>query len=582
MRASNYFINTSKEHPSEAEVVSHKLMIRAGFIDKLAGGIYTFLPLSLRVLRKIEKIVREEMVAAKSIELLMPAIQPAELWQKTQRWEKFGQELLKLKDRHQRNFLFSPTHEEVVTELVRKYCKSYRQLPLNFFQIQTKFRDEIRPRFGLMRGREFVMKDAYSFDYDEVGMNASYQNMFKAYTRIFSRMGLVFRAVDADTGSIGGTGSTEFHIIAETGEDTIAYCPNSNYAANIEVAEALSLLKKRDTPKQTMTKVSTPGHIKCETVAKYLGIPTDRTVKSVVISATNQGKKEIILLLLRGDHSLNETKVSKIQGLENWELAPEKDILSIFGSPPGYLGPVNIKNPIRILADRTVFRMSDFVCGANEEGYHLTGVNWNRDLPEPEVTDIRNVDNGDPSPDGAGYLNICKGIEVGHIFKLGTAYSKPLAAQVIHQNQTMHPIQMGCYGIGISRLLSATIEQNHDVAGMIWPTCIAPFELVICPIGYNEKELVYKTAEKLYHEFLLKNIDVIIDDRGMRPGVMFADWDLIGIPHQIIIGDKSLKEQKIEYKFRRTNTKQTFSIDDILNEVCQLIHNERNNVVLTE
>lgn len=574
MRASNYFISTLKEHPTEAEVVSHQLMIRAGFIEKLAGGIYSYLPLGLKVLRKIEQIVREEMIAAKSIELLMPAIQPAELWKKTKRWEKFGPELFKLKDRHQRDFLISPTHEEVVTELMRKHYKSYRQLPLNVFQIQTKFRDEIRPRFGLMRGREFVMKDAYSFDTDEAGMDTSYQNMLKAYVRIFSRMNLFFRVVEADTGSIGGTGSTEFHVITETGEDTLVYCPSSGYAANIEIAEALPLLKERQKPEQIISKIATPGQIKCETVAQYLNIPLTQTVKSVVIKTTNEEKENFVLLLLRGDHTLNETKIRKIKGLNNWQFCTEDEIFSIFGSPPGYLGPINTRLPVRIIVDKTVAKMSNFVCGANEFGYHFTGVNWGRDLEEPEIADIRNVVEGDHSPDGHGKLNICRGIEVGHIFKLGTTYSKPLSAQVVNHEQKLQLVYMGCYGIGISRLLSASIEQNHDDHGMIWPTSIAPFEIVICPINYKANE-VYQSAKKLYQAFVSKGIDVIIDDREVRPGVMFADWDLIGIPHQIIVSPKLIKQEKVEYKYRKTNEKKIFSLEEVLNQICALVFQER-------
>lgn len=573
MRATNYFINTSKEHPSDTEAISHKLMLRAGLIKQLSGGIYSYLPLALRIIRKIEAIVREEMNAIQSVELLMPTVQPAILWKKTKRWEKFGPELLRLTDRHQRDFLISPTHEEVVTDLVSHYCKSYRQLPLILFQIQTKFRDEIRPRFGLIRSREFIMKDAYSFDLDKKGMDISYQNMFNAYMRIFSRMALNVKAVDADTGSIGGTGSTEFHVITQTGEDIIVYCPTSSYVANIEIAKAASLLQTRTPPTESLKKISTHNYTTCLDVSQYLGIPITKIVKSIVIK--NTINNAMVILLLRGDHNLNETKVNKIVGLEHWQFAKDHEILETFGAPPGYLGPINTKSPVKIIADQTVAKMSDFVCGANICGFHFIGVNWIRDIPEPTVADIRNVVSGDPSPDGHGFLQICHGIEVGHIFKLGEVYSKPLSAQYIDQKQKLQNIQMGCYGIGISRLLSATIEQNHDEQGIIWPTTIAPFELVICPIGYDKQDNVYQIVENLYKKFLQEKIDVIVDDRPIRPGVMFADWDLIGVPHQIFIGKNTLSTEQVEYKCRKKNKKIKLSIHEVVQQLCHLIRQER-------
>jgi prolyl-tRNA synthetase len=555
MRASRFFISTLKEAPSDAEIVSHKLMMRAGMIKRLGSGIYTYMPLGLRVIRKVEAIIREEMNNAGAIELLMPMVQPAELWQETGRWDKMGPELLRLKDRHGRDFALQPTSEEVVTDVVRNEIKSYRQLPLNFYHIQTKFRDERRPRFGLMRGREFTMKDAYSFDRDVEGMQASYQTMFDAYVKIFTRFGLKFRAVAADNGAIGGTGSHEFHVIASTGEDALVYCPSSDYAANMEAAEALPLIAQRGAATQPLTKVSTPNTVKCEQVAKLLGIDLAQTVKSIALTVEKDvdGKqvKENWLLLLRGDHELNEVKVSKVPGLKDFRFASEAEILDAYGSVPGYLGPINTKQPVAIVADRTVANMADFVCGANEAEYHLTGANWGRDVAEPIVADLRNVVEGDASPDGQGTLAIERGIEVGHVFQLGTAYSAKMNCIYLDEKGQPVPMQMGCYGIGVTRILGAAIEQNFDDKGIIWPDSIAPFELVLCPMGYERSELVKAETDRLYAELQAAGIDVIVDDRGLRPGAMFADWELVGVPHRVVIGERGLKEGNLEYQGRR-------------------------------
>ncbi|CAH0130588.1 Proline--tRNA ligase [Massilia sp. Bi118] len=555
MRASRFFISTLKEAPSDAEIVSHKLMMRAGMIKRIGSGIYTYMPLGLRVIRKVEAIIREEMNKAGGIELLMPLVQPAELWQETGRWDKMGPELLRLKDRHGRDFALQPTSEEVVTDVVRTEVKSYRQLPLNFYHIQTKFRDERRPRFGLMRGREFTMKDAYSFDRDVAGMQASYQTMFDAYVKIFNRFGLKFRAVAADNGAIGGTGSHEFHVIASTGEDALVYCPSSDYAANMEAAEALPLIASRGAATQTLTKTSTPNTTKCEQVAKLLGLELSQTVKSIALTVENEvdGKltKENWLLLLRGDHELNEVKVSKVPGLKNFRFATEAEILEAYGSVPGYLGPIAAKQPVNVVADRTVANMADFVCGANEAEYHFTGANWGRDLPEPVVADLRNVVEGDASPDGKGVLAIERGIEVGHVFQLGTAYSAAMNCVYLDEKGQPAPMQMGCYGIGVTRILGAAIEQNFDDKGIVWPDAIAPFEIVLCPMGYDRSELVKTETDRLYAELQAAGVDVIVDDRGLRPGAMFADWELVGVPHRVVIGERGLKEGNLEYQGRR-------------------------------
>ena len=555
MRATRFFISTLKEAPADAEIVSHKLMMRAGLIKRLGSGIYNYMPMGLRVIRKVEAIVREEMNRAGAIEMLMPIVQPAELWQETGRWEKYGAELLRIKDRHGRDFIVQPTSEEVITDVARSDIKSYRQLPLNFYHIQTKFRDERRPRFGLMRGREFTMKDAYSFDRDVASLQKSYKIMFDAYVRIFQRFGLQFRAVAADNGTIGGTGSHEFHVIADTGEDALVYCPTSDYAANMEAAEALPLLTERAAPKQQCTKVATPDMSKCETVAEMLNISLQQTVKSLVLavdaSADGKVKKQIWLLMLRGDHEMNEIKVSKIAGLQNSRMATEAEIIEWFGCVPGYLGPIATRLPVNLVIDRTVAMMSDFVCGANEAGYHLTGVNWERDLPLPLIADIRNVQVGDPSPDGKGVLAIQRGIEVGHVFQLGTSYSESMKATYLDENGKPQLLQMGCYGIGITRILGAAIEQNFDEKGIVWPASLAPFSVVLCPMGYDRSEQVKTETEQLYTALQTAGIDVILDDRGERPGAMFADWELIGVPHRVVIGERGLKDGKLEYQGRR-------------------------------
>ena len=568
MRASRFFISTLKEAPSDAEIVSHKLMMRAGMIKRLGSGIYTYMPIGLRVIRKVEAIVREEMNRANGIELLMPLVQPAELWQETGRWDKMGPELMRVKDRHGRDYAIQPTSEEVVTDVVRSEIKSYRQLPINFYHIQTKFRDERRPRFGLMRGREFTMKDAYSFDRDVEGLKRSYQIMFDAYVKIFNRFGLQFRAVAADNGAIGGSGSHEFHVIADTGEDAIVYCPGSDYAANMEAAEALPVNAVRGAATQALSKTATPGKTKCEDVAALLGLPLAQTVKSIVLTVEKEEKgiinKEIWLLLLRGDHELNEVKAAKIPGLADWRFANEAEIIEWFGTPPGYLGPINTKKPVKLVVDRTVANMHDFVCGANEADFHFTGVNWGRDLPEAAVFDLRNVVEGDASPDGKGVLAIQRGIEVGHVFQLGTAYSESMKATYLDENGKPQLVQMGCYGIGVTRILGAAIEQNFDDKGIIWPAALAPFEVVLCPMGYDRSEGVKAETDKLHDALEAAGIDVILDDRGERPGAMFADWELIGVPHRVVIGDRGLKEGQLEYQGRRDTAATAVALDDIL------------------
>jgi len=569
MRATRFFISTLKEAPADAEIISHKLMMRAGLIKRLGSGIYNYMPMGLRIIRKVEAIVREEMNRAGAIEMLMPVVQPAELWQETGRWQKYGPELLRVKDRHGRDFIIQPTSEEVITDVARSDIKSYRQLPINFYHIQTKFRDERRPRFGLMRGREFTMKDAYSFDRDVAGLEKSYKIMFDAYVRIFQRFGLQFRAVAADNGSIGGTGSHEFHVIADTGEDALVYCPTSDYAANMEAAEALPLTAARAAPTQPCIKVATPGMSKCEQVAELLKISLQQTVKSVVLtvdpSEDGKVKKQIWLLLLRGDHEMNEIKVSKIAGLHNSRMASEEEIIESFGCVPGYLGPVATKLPVNVVVDRSVAMMNDFVCGANEAGFHLTGVNWERDLPLSLVADIRNVQAGDPSPDGKGVLAIQRGIEVGHVFQLGTSYSESMKATYLDENGKPQLLQMGCYGIGITRILGAAIEQNFDDKGIVWPTALAPFSVVLCPMGYDRSEQVKAETEKLYAALQDAGLDVILDDRGERPGAMFADWELIGVPHRIVIGERGLKEGNLEYQGRRETAASAVPVSDIVN-----------------
>ena len=559
MRASKFFISTIKEAPNDAEVASHKLMIRAGMIKRLSAGIYTYMPLGLRVIRKVEAIIREEMDRAGAVEMLMPVVQPAELWQETGRFENMGPELMRVKDRHERDFIIQPTSEEVVTDIARQELRSYRQLPRNFYHIQTKFRDERRPRFGIMRGREFTMKDAYSFDRDAAGAEKSYDAMFTAYQRIFDRFGLTYRPVAADTGAIGGSRSHEFQVIAETGEDAIVYCPQSGYAANIELAEALPLLTSRATPAAALRSVPTPDKATCADVAAHLGMPLDRTVKSLVLATEERDDTGMVtsvqvwMLLVRGDHDLNEIKAGKIEGLKaGFRFATVAEIIDHFGIKPGYLGPLGTKKPVRVVADRTVANMSDFVIGANQWDHHLTGVNWGRDLPEPEiVADIRNVREGDASPDGQGTLAIQRGIEVGHVFYLGTKYSEAMKATYLDEAGKPRFFVMGCYGIGVTRIVGAAIEQGHDARGIIFPDAIAPFSVAICPIGMEKSEAVRTAAESLYNELMAAGIDVLLDDRGERPGSMFADMELIGIPHRITVGERGLKDGNLEYQGRR-------------------------------
>jgi prolyl-tRNA synthetase len=552
MRASQFFINTLKEAPSDAEIISHQLMLRAGLIRRLAGGIYTWMPLGLRVLRKVENIVREEMNRAGAMEMLMPAVQPFELWEESGRGPKYGPELLRLKDRHQRDFVIGPTHEEVITDVVRREVKSYRQLPRHFYQIQTKFRDEIRPRFGVMRGREFLMKDGYSFHTSFTDLQREYQVMYETYSRIFARLGLKFRAVAADTGAIGGTGSHEFHVLADSGEDAIAYCPDSDFAANVELAEAVapenSPVGAGDTPLLTMQKVATPGKARCEDVAEFLGLPLTQTVKCIaLVKEIKDSPNEFVLLLLRGDHNLNEIKAQKVIG--EFRFAREDEIVAALGSKPGYIGPVGYTG--KLVVDRAVASMANFVCGANDEGFHLTGVNFGRDLPAPSlVADIRNVLAGDPSPDGKGKLELCRGIEVGHIFQLRTKYAEALKCTFLDESGKDQVMEMGCYGIGISRIVGAAIEQGNDPRGIIFPTAIAPFSVVIVPMNYAKSETVRVTADKLHDELREAGIDVMLDDRDERAGSMFADWELIGVPHRVVVGERGLKDGKLEYKGR--------------------------------
>ena len=559
MKASQFLISTLKEAPADAEVLSHQLMTRAGMIKKLGAGIYTYMPMGLRVIRKVEAIVREEMNRAGAIECVMPVIQPGELWTESGRFQTMGPELLRVRDRHERDFVVQPTSEEAVTDIARQDLRSYKQLPKNLYQIQTKFRDERRPRFGLMRGREFIMKDAYSFDRDEASAKLSYQKMAAAYRAIFDRFGLTYRAVAADSGAIGGDLSEEFQVIAATGEDAIVYSTGSDYAANMEKAEALAPAGARPAPGQPMTKTPTPGKSTCADVAELLALPLTRTVKSLVLAteelndAGEVAKVQIWLLLLRGDHDMNEVKVGKVPGLDQgFRFASVPEIIDHFGTRPGYLGPIGLKKPVKIVADREVAAMADWVCGANEEDFHITGVNWGRDLPEPDlVADIRNVVAGDAAPDGRGQLAIERGIEIGHIFYLGTKYSRAMDATFLDDDGKPKPFEMGCYGIGITRLPAAAIEQNHDERGIIWPDAIAPFTVVICPVGMDRSEGVKSAAEGLYAELMRAGVDVILDDRGERPGAMFADWELIGVPHRVTIGDKGLKDGQLEYQHRR-------------------------------
>jgi prolyl-tRNA synthetase len=558
MRVSQFFISTLKEAPSEAELPSHRLMLRAGYIRKLSSGLYTWMPLGLRVLRKVERIVREEMDKSGAIELLMPAVQPAELWQETGRWEVFGPQMLKIKDRHDNQFCFGPTHEEVITDIARREIKSYRQLPLNFYQIQTKFRDEVRPRFGVMRAREFLMKDAYSFHSSFDSLEQTYRVMYETYTRIFTRLGLQFRAVAADTGAIGGSGSHEFHVLADSGEDALAFCPDSDYAANVELAEAIAPATKRAVATQDMQKVITPGQKTIEEVAAFFSTSAQNVLKAIAV-VNHEG--EFALILLRGDHQLNEIKAGKVLG--EFRFASDDEIHRNMNCRTGYIGPVNAK--VRVLADRAAAAMSDFICGANDDGFHYSGVNFGRDvhLDEANVHDLRNVAAGDASPDGKGTLELCRGIEVGHIFQLRTKYSEALQATYLDEHGKAQIMEMGCYGIGVSRIVAAAIEQNFDERGITLPAGMAPFQVAIAPIGFKKSEAVRNAAEKLYADLVAQGIEVLMDDRDERPGVMFADLELIGIPHRIVIGDRGLKEGNVEYQGRRDSAAQIVPLQDI-------------------
>ncbi|MCD5362098.1 proline--tRNA ligase [Chromobacterium aquaticum] len=563
MRASQFFISTLKEAPADADIASQKLMMRAGFIRKVAAGIYSWMPMGLRSVRKVENIVREEMVRAGAIEVSLPVVQPAGLWQETGRWDKMGEELLRFKDRHERDFALQPTSEELITDIARNELRSYRALPKNFFQIQTKFRDERRPRFGVMRGREFTMKDAYSFDRSVEAAGVSYDNMYAAYCRIFDRLGLSYRAVAADTGAIGGDRSHEFQVIADTGEDAIAYCPDSDYAANIELAEAVAPAGERAAAGAAMAKVHTPKVKTIADLVDFLKVDIKQTVKAVVVDGDED---QPVLLLVRGDHELNEVKAEKIAGIKKpLTFAAPAAIKAAFGANPGSLGPVGFKG--RVIADRTVAKMADMITGANEDDQHYTGVNFGRDCAEPEVMDIRNVVAGDASPDGKGVLAIQRGIEVGHVFYLGTKYSEAMNATFLDEDGKPKPFEMGCYGIGVTRILGAAIEQNFDDKGMIWPDAIAPFSAVICPVGYDRSAEVKAAADALYQGLLAKGVDVILDDRGERPGAMFADWELIGAPHRITIGDRGLKEGKVEYQHRRDEAASALAADAMLEQV---------------
>ncbi len=560
MRTSQFFISTQKEAPSDAELISHQLMVRAGLIKKLGSGLYSWMPLGLRVLRKVEAIVRDEMNKAGALELLMPAIQPKELWDETGRWAVFGPQMLKIKDRHERDFCFGPTHEEVITDIARKEISSYKQLPLNFYQIQTKFRDEIRPRFGVMRAREFLMKDAYSFHTSHDCLVNTYHKMHEAYSNIFTRLGLKFRAVKADSGAIGGDGSQEFHVLADSGEDALAYCESSDYAANVELAEAVTTGERRAAT-EVMQEVDTPKQTTCEDVADLLGISIQRTVKAIALMASEQ----FYLVLLRGDHQLNEVKLSKLDGLADFRFATEEEVRNHLHCPPGFIGPVGVDGNVKVIADKTVAIMSDFVCGANKPKLHLNGVNFGRDLPEPlMVSDVRNVVDGDLSPDGKGKLSLCRGVEVGHIFQLGSKYSAAMQATYLDENGKSNPLVMGCYGIGVSRIVGAAIEQGHDQNGIIFPLSMAPFTVVICPIGLNKSELVETKVNQIYHDLLNQGVDVLLDDRGERPGVMFAEADLMGIPHRIVIGERGINEGIVEYKGRQDATAQNVPIEELV------------------
>ncbi|MES9950960.1 MAG: proline--tRNA ligase [Candidatus Thiodiazotropha sp.] len=564
MRTSNFPLHTVKETPADAETASHKLMLRAGLIRKLAAGLYTWLPLGLRVLRRVESIVREEMDRAGALEVLMPTVQPAELWRESGRWEQYGPELLRLHDRHQREFCYGPTHEEIITELARNELRSYKQLPVNFYQIQTKFRDEIRPRFGVMRAREFLMKDAYSFHLNQDSLQQTYEVMHQTYSRIFSRCGLDFRPVAADTGSIGGSGSHEFHVLAESGEDAIAFSTISDYAANVELAEAVAPAGERPAPGMEMTLVDTPDAKTIQELVAQFDQPIEKTVKTLVVKASEETDAELVALLVRGDHDLNEIKADKLaQVASPLQFAEEAEIRAAIGAGPGSLGPVKL--PIPYVVDRTVAKMADFSAGANRDGKHYFGINWGRDLPEPtEIADLRNVREGDPSPDGQGILTIARGIEVGHIFQLGKKYSDAMNATVLDENGKAVVMTMGCYGIGVTRMVAAAIEQHHDDKGIAWPAALAPFQVALCPMKMEKSQRVREAVEKLYSALQDAGIEVLIDDRNVRPGFMFADMELIGIPHRIVVGEKSLDEGKVEYRGRKDVENSFIPLEEIV------------------
>ena len=560
MRASQFPLSTTKETPADAEIISHQLMLRAGLIRKLASGLYTWLPYGLRVLRKVEAVVREEMNRAGAVEVLMPAVQPAELWQESGRWEQYGPELLRLTDRHDREFCYGPTHEEVITDLARREIRSYKQLPINYYQIQTKFRDEIRPRFGVMRAREFLMKDAYSFHLDQASLQATYDTMYETYCRIFRRIGLDFRPVLADTGSIGGQSSHEFHVLAASGEDAIAFSDQSDYAANVELAEAVAPAGERPAPAAEMQRVETPDRHSIEDVSRFLDVPSEQCVKTLLVQGTEGG---VVALVLRGDHELNEIKAEKLDGVAvPLAFANEAEVQAAVGCKPGSLGPVGLDVPVYV--DHAAGHLADFVCGANEDGMHLTGVNWGRDLPEPRTADLRNVVPGDPSPDGKGTLSIVRGVEVGHIFQLGKKYSKALQVGVLDEDGKTVTPTMGCYGIGVSRVVAAAIEQNHDERGIIWPQAIAPFQVALAPIGMNKSQRLAEAAQALYEDLKAAGIDVLFDDRGARPGVMFADMELVGIPHRVVLGERGLDNGEVEYKGRRDDEATHVPLDQIV------------------
>ena len=561
MRLSQFHLHTSKETPADAEIVSHQLMLRAGLIRRLGSGLYTWTPLGLRILRRVETVVREEMNRAGALEMLMPSIQPKELWEETGRWQKFGGQLLKIKDRKQADYVYGPTHEEVITDFARQELRSYKQLPLNFYQIQTKFRDEIRPRFGVMRAREFLMKDAYSFHLSPECLAQTYQVMFDAYSSVFTRLGLRFRAVNADTGAIGGSASHEFHVLADSGEDAIAFSDASDYAANIEMAEALALGSGRNLPSEDLRDAATPTQTTCEAVAELLGVALTRTVKSLALISEHG----FTLALVRGDHTVNEIKLAKVPGLADYRMANDAEIAEHLGAQPGFLGPVKPLKPVYLIADRTVAQMADFIVGANRNGFHLQGVNWGRDLAEADViADIRNVVEGDPSPDGKGILSIARGIEVGHVFQLGQKYAEAMNATVLDQNGKAQVMFMGCYGIGVSRIVAAAIEQNFDANGIRWPEAMAPWQVAVCVINPKNDGTVSAYAEKLYADLQAKGLSVCLDDRGLRPGAMFGDIELIGIPHRVVVSDRGLQAGTLEYRHRNAEASENLSEAELM------------------